>query len=97
MPVVTTPASNQSYPKTNKTFIWNMQGVYHVQSAVSVGSGFLIENHYRGTLFAAGTYTDTNVNHPGGGARCCTWPKYTKVWNGPLYTTGSNPIYFTST
>ncbi len=96
MPIVTKPANGTPQSAQDRTFNWDMQGVYHTASAVIVGSFPGGQNYYPGSAKPAGTYTDLNVSHPGGNKLCWTRVKYQKgttAW----YTDGSTITSFTST
>lgn len=95
MPVVTRPANGASQPKADKTFNWNMQGVYHTASLVIVGASPGAQNCYPGSSKSPGTYTDNNVSHPGGNHGCFTRVKYQKG-GAAWYTDGSTITTFTS-
>lgn len=99
MPYVNKPPDRGSQKKSDKTFTWLMENVYHVSSMVIVGSYPGGNNYYKGTVMAAGTYQDSTVNHPGNNKNlgCFTRPVYYKIAGGAPYTDLSKITSFTST
>jgi hypothetical protein len=95
MPVVTNPVNGTSKRQSDKTFTWNMEGVYHTSSWVIV-DGVFGGRFYSGTKMQAGTYIDRNVSHPNNNTGCKTRPVYHKG-TSQEFTDLSRFITFTST
>ena len=82
---VYSPKDNQAW--SSNIFDWTIVSIPHTASQVIVGysSGGL--DIYQGPAKPVGTYKDTAVQHPRGGAPCHTRPRYRKPSMGNTWFT----------